>query len=217
MHTFVLDRVGVVAGSAPLLVGLDVAMPGGRCTAVVGPSGTGKTTLLRLLNRLAEPSSGRILLDDAPITGLDVLELRRRVGLVPQRPILLADVVVDEVRVGRGDLPIPRVHALLTRVGLPESFADRRCAELSGGEAQRVCLARALAVEPDVLLLDEPTSALDTAAAAVIADLVREHVDAGGGVILVSHDPSFVRAVADDVLLLDGKRLIPEPRTDRKP
>ncbi|MEU7144131.1 ATP-binding cassette domain-containing protein [Nocardia sp. NPDC046473] len=215
MHTFVFDRVGVVAGSTPLLVDLDVTMPGGRCTAVVGPSGTGKTTLLRLLNRLAEPSSGQILLDGSPITGLDVLALRRRVGLVPQRSVLLADVVVDEVRVGRGDLPIPRAQALLTRVGLPESFADRRCAELSGGEAQRVCLARALAVEPDVLLLDEPTSALDAAAAAVIADLIREHVDAGGNVILVSHDPSFVRTVADDVLLLDDKHLIPEDRTDQ--
>ncbi|WP_433653913.1 ABC transporter ATP-binding protein [Nocardia sp. CA-128927] len=216
MHTFVLDRVGVIAGSTPLLVDIDVTLRGGRCTAVVGPSGTGKTTLLRLLNRLAEPSSGRILLDDAPITGLDVLELRRRVGLVPQRSVLLSDVVVDEVRVGRADLPIPQVHALLARVGLPESFADRRCAELSGGEAQRVCLARALAVEPDVLLLDEPTSALDAAAVTIIADLVRGHVDAGGSVVLVSHDHSFVRTVADDVLLLDDKRLIPDDQADRK-
>lgn len=215
MHTFVFDQVGVVAGSTPLLVDLDLTLPGGRCTAVVGPSGTGKSTLLRLLNRLAEPSSGRILLDGAPITGLDVLELRRRVGLVPQRAVLLTDLVVDEVRVGRADLPIPKVAALLARVGLPESFAERRCAELSGGEAQRVCLARALAVEPDVLLLDEPTSALDTAAAAVIADLIRAHIGAGGTVVLVSHDHGFVRSVADDILLLDNKRLIRDGRSDQ--
>ncbi|PXX70776.1 phosphate ABC transporter ATP-binding protein (PhoT family) [Nocardia tenerifensis] len=207
MHTFVLERVGVVAGSTQLLVDSDAILPGGRCTAVVGPSGTGKTTLLRLFNRLGEPSSGRILLDGDPITALDVLALRRRVGLVPQRPILLSDIVGDEVRVGREDLPTERVPALLSRVGLPESFAGRRCAELSGGEAQRVCLARALAVEPDVLLLDEPTSALDPEAAAVIAELVRGHVEAGGSAILVSHDAGFVQTVADDVLLLDGKRL----------
>ncbi|WP_378742549.1 ATP-binding cassette domain-containing protein [Nocardia brasiliensis] len=215
MHSFVFDQVDVIAGSTPLLVDLDLTLPGGRCTAVVGPSGTGKSTLLRLLNRLAEPSSGRILLDGAPITGLDVLELRRRVGLVPQRAVLLTDLVVDEVRVGRADLPMSKVAALLARVGLPESFAERRCAELSGGEAQRVCLARALAVEPDVLLLDEPTSALDTAAAAIIADLIRAHLAAGGTVVLVSHDHAFVRSVADDILLLDNKRLIRDGHSDQ--
>ncbi|MFF3228559.1 ATP-binding cassette domain-containing protein [Nocardia suismassiliense] len=220
MHTFVLDRVGVVANSTPLLVDLDVTMPGGRCTAVVGPSGTGKTTLLRLLNRLAEPSSGRILLDDTPITELDVLALRRRVGLVPQRPVLLADVVADELRVGCADLSTAQATALLARVGLPESFAERRCAELSGGEAQRVCLARALAVEPDVLLLDEPTSALDAVAATAVAELIRAHVGAGGTVVLVSHDHSFVRTAADDILILDDKHLTqdgPADQIDRKP
>ncbi|WP_234390953.1 ABC transporter ATP-binding protein [Nocardia suismassiliense] len=217
MHTFVLDRVGVVANSTPLLVDLDVTMPGGRCTAVVGPSGTGKTTLLRLLNRLAEPSSGRILLDDIPITELDVLALRRRVGLVPQRPVLLADVVADELRVGCADLSTAQATALLARVGLPESFAERRCAELSGGEAQRVCLARALAVEPEVLLLDEPTSALDAVAATAVAELIRAHVGVGGTVVLVSHDHSFVRTAADDILILDDKRLIRDDQTDRKP
>ncbi|MFI9402769.1 ATP-binding cassette domain-containing protein [Nocardia sp. NPDC052316] len=220
MHTFVLDRVGLVVDSLPLLVDLDVTMPGGRCTAVVGPSGTGKTTLLRLLNRLAEPSSGRILLDDVPITELEVPALRRRVGLVPQRPVLLADVVADELRVGRADLSTTQVTGLLARVGLPDSFAGRRCAELSGGEAQRVCLARALAVEPDVLLLDEPTSALDAAAATAVTELIRAHVDAGGTVVLVSHDHGFVRTTADDILILDDKHLTPDgqaDQVDRKP
>ncbi|QBS45452.1 ABC transporter [Nocardia sp. CS682] len=200
-----------------MLVDLDVTMSGGRCTAVVGPSGTGKTTLLRLLNRLAEPSSGRILLDDIPITELDVPALRRRVGLVPQRPVLLADVVADELRVGCPDLSTTQVTALLGRVGLPESFAERRCVELSGGEAQRVCLARALAVEPDVLLLDEPTSALDAVAATAVAELIRAHADAGGTVVLVSHDQSFVRTAADDILILDDKHLVQDDQIDRNP
>ncbi|WP_280269223.1 ABC transporter ATP-binding protein [Nocardia wallacei] len=175
----------------------------------MGPSGVGKTTLLRLLNRLAEPSTGRILLDGVPLAELDVLALRRRVGLVPQHPVLLADVVVDEVRVGRPALWDEQVGALLNRVGLPESFVHRRCAELSGGEAQRICLARALAVAPEVLLLDEPTSALDEAAAAVLADLIRAHCRSGGSAVLVSHDSEFTGTVADDILLLENGRLAP--------
>lgn len=197
----------MTVGGADLFGGVDATVAGGRCTAVVGPSGTGKTTLLRLLNRLGEPSGGRILLDGVPITELDVLELRRRVGLVPQRATLLAEVVTDEVRVGRAELPVSRVAELLRRAGLDESFARRRCAELSGGEAQRVCLARALAVEPEVLVLDEPTSALDEVAAGAVGELIREHTGAGGAVVLVSHDLAFVRAVADQVLVLERGRV----------
>ncbi|ATL70013.1 ABC transporter ATP-binding protein [Nocardia terpenica] len=207
VHSIVLDRVAVSHGTGPVLVDVDAVFPSGRCTAVVGPSGAGKTTLLRLLNRLGEPDSGRILLDDVPIADLDVLELRRRVGLVPQRPVLLADTVAEEVRVGRPGLGVEQVTALLARAGLPDTFLHRRCGELSGGEAQRVCLARGLAVEPEILLLDEPTSALDEESAAAIIALIRAHTAAGGGVVLVSHDSGFVGAAADDILLMERGRL----------
>jgi putative ABC transport system ATP-binding protein len=173
----------------------------------VGPSGAGKTTLLRVLNRLEEPTTGRVLLDGRPIGETDVLELRRRVGLVAQRPVLVTDWVADELRVGR-DLSAERSLALLQRVGLPQDFAARRTAELSGGEAQRLCLARALAVEPEVLLLDEPTSALDGLTAARIADLARDHVAGGGTVVLVSHNLAVVRRVAHHVLVLNHGRMI---------
>ncbi len=196
MPNISLDRVSVSHGETSILTDISVMFPAGRCTAVVGPSGTGKTTLLRLLNRLDEPSSGRILLDDIPITHFPAPQLRRRIGLVPQRPTLLTDIVADEIRVGRADLSADRIDALLARVGLPD-FRGRRCLELSGGQAQRVCLARALAVEPEVLLLDEPTSALDAESAAAVARLIREHTTSGGGVILVSHDTAFVTEVAD--------------------
>jgi putative ABC transport system ATP-binding protein len=93
-------------------------------------------------------------------------------------------------------------------VGLPISLAERRTAELSGGEAQRVCLARALAVEPRVLVLDEPTSALDGLNAALIADLARDHITTGGTVVLAGHDLTVIRRIADTVLALDHGRLI---------
>src|SRR5262249_37785035 len=154
--------------------------------------GSGKSTLLRLLNRLVEPTAGRVLLNGVPLPALEVLGLRRRVGLVAQQPVLLADRVADDLRVGRPELDDDRAAELLARVGLPAGFEERGTRGLSGGEAQRVCLARALAVEPEVLLLDEPTSALDGVNVAVVADLAREHVAGGGTVVLVSHDLAVI-------------------------
>jgi putative ABC transport system ATP-binding protein len=211
---FELDGVTVQRGPARLLDGVTARIEAGRCTAVVGPSGAGKSTLLRLLNRLEEPSAGRILLDGVPIAELDVLRLRRRVALVAQRPTLLADRVVDELRVGRPRLSQGRAGELLLRVGLPAAFAQRGTAGLSGGESQRVCLARTLAVEPQVLVLDEPTSALDGVSTSVIADLARDHVAAGGTVVMVSHDLAVVRDTAARVLVLDGGRLVEDGRPD---
>lgn len=207
MAGFVLDKITVAHGQVRVLDAIEARIETGRCTAVVGASGSGKTTLLRVLNRLEEPTSGRVLLNGEPITAMDVLGLRRRVGLVPQQPVLLTDTGRDEVRVGRPDLAEYRVVELLEQVGLPLSVLDRRTERLSGGEAQRLCLARALALEPEVLLLDEPTSALDGVNVALIAALARSHVAAGGSVVLVSHDLAVVRTLADSVLVLDHGRL----------
>jgi putative ABC transport system ATP-binding protein len=211
---FLLDQVTVAHGDTVLLDTVTAQIRAGQCTAVVGASGAGKSTLLRLLNRLADPSSGQVLLDGVPLVQLDVLALRRRVGLVAQRPVLLAEHVADDLRVGRPDLGDDRVRELLARVGLPADFARRRTSELSGGEAQRVCLARALAIEPDVLLLDEPTSALDGVSSAVIVDAAHEHIACGGTVVLVSHDLAIVRGTAHAVLVLDHGRVIAHGHPD---
>ena len=204
---FLLERVSVVRGEATVLRQVSAHFPEGCCSAVRGASGSGKTTLLRLFNRLIDPTVGRVLLDDVPLTELDVLVLRRRVGLVAQAPVVLTDAVLDEVRVGRPDLSERRVTELLARVGLGEKFVTRPTSGLSGGEAQRLCLARSLAVEPQVLLLDEPTSALDGPSAAVIATLVRDHVSEGGTVVLASHDQALVGSVADRVFEINRGRV----------
>lgn len=205
---FCLEEVTVTSGTATLLAQLSVCIPAGRCTAVMGASGAGKSTLLRLLNRLAEPTTGRITLDGVPIAELDVLALRRHVGLVAQAPVLLTDRVLDEIRVGRHDLPEVEVVELLGRVGLAPGFTMRATRELSGGEVQRLCLARALAVKPNTLLLDEPTSALDGASTEVIGALVGDYVSAGGTVVLVSHDHALIERVAAQVLVLESGRLV---------
>ncbi|MEV5752931.1 phosphate ABC transporter ATP-binding protein [Actinoallomurus sp. NPDC052308] len=205
--TLVLESVGVRRGDAVILEDVGATIRSGRCTAIAGPSGAGKSTLLRLLNRMLEPTSGRVLLDGTPLPALDVLALRRRVGLVAQQPTLLTDTVLDDLRVGRPDLAEEDARSLLVETGLPSAFVDRPTAGLSGGEAQRVCLARTLALRPEVLLLDEPTSALDRASAEAIEQVVKDLRAAGGTAVLVSHDTAQARRLADDVLVLRAGRL----------
>ena len=180
----------------------------GRCTAVVGPSGAGKSTLLRLLDRLLEPTSGRVLFHGAPLTTYDVLDLRSRVGLVQQAPVLLGAVVLADLRVGRPGLTPNEAAALLERAGLEGLPMDRETSSLSGGEAQRLCLARALAVGPEVLLLDEPTSALDAVAAQSVERVIRSLVADGLTAVLVSHDLRQARRLADDVVVLRAGRVV---------
>ncbi|MCU1675138.1 MAG: transporter [Frankiales bacterium] len=202
-----LEDVAVVRGGTRVLDGVSCTFAAGRCTAVAGPSGAGKSTLLRLLDRLEEPTSGRVLLHDRPLPSYDVLEVRRRVGLVQQAPVLLADTVLADLRVGRAALAPDEALELLDRVGLADQPLDRATASLSGGEAQRLCLARALVVGPEVLLLDEPTSALDAVAAQAVERVVRALVQDGLTAVLVSHDLRQASRLADDVVVLRGGRV----------
>lgn len=216
---FVLTGVAVTRGHgdghAHPLLGVTATIRSGRCTALVGPSGAGKTTLLRLLNRLEEPSAGEVLFHGQPVSSYDVLALRRRVGLVQQVPVILADTVLEDLRVGCRELTEAHAVGLLGRVGLPAEFVRRQTAGLSGGEAQRVCLARALAVGPEVLLLDEPTSALDSFAAAAVERVIRGLVIDGLTAVLVSHDLRQARRLADEVLVVHGGTVVESGPTAR--
>ncbi|HEY5136032.1 MAG TPA: ATP-binding cassette domain-containing protein [Candidatus Nanopelagicales bacterium] len=205
---FTLDDVSLEIDGRRILDGVDEHLHDGVATAIAGPSGSGKSTLLRLLNRLAEPTSGRVLFRGTEVRDLDVLELRRRAVLVPQRATALTDDVAAEVRVAAPDLTDAQVRALLERVALdPGDFLGRVPSSLSGGELQRLCLARALAVGPEVLLLDEPTSALDPRSADAVDAVIRALVDSGLAVVLVSHDVLRAGRVADDVRVLHGGRV----------
>ncbi|GAB3691177.1 ATP-binding cassette domain-containing protein [Nocardiopsis nanhaiensis] len=203
---FSMTGVGFDQQGAPLLDGIDAEVGQGRLTIVTGPSGAGKTTLLRLLNRLAEPTRGHLAFHGRPLAETDVLAPRRRVVLVAQHPVLLTDSVAAELRVGRPDLGQAAAADLLGRLGLPTGLLHRPTAGLSGGQAQRLCLARALALQPEVLLLDEPTSALDGAAARVVPEVARTLTAAGTSVLAATHGRSWIRA-ADAVLVLDHGRL----------
>jgi UDP-glucose/iron transport system ATP-binding protein len=188
-----------------VLSGVSLAIPSGS-TAVVGPSGSGKSTLLRLLNRLADPDEGVVRFHDTDVRELDPLELRRRVGLVPQLPAPVPGSVADNVCFG------PRLHGEdvdpeppLRLAGLDASFAERDASRLSVGEQQRVMLARALALEPEVLLLDEPTASLDSAATAGVEDALRNlH---GVSLVLVTHDRGQADRLAERTIELEAGRV----------
>jgi putative ABC transport system ATP-binding protein len=203
---FHFESVSVGAADARRLDGLDAALPDGGLTVIAGPSGSGKSTLLRLCNRLEIPSAGTVRHRGTDVTERDPLELRREVAMVFQRPVTFAGTVLDNLREADPDCDEARGAELLERAGLDASFLQRDAGELSGGEAQRACLARALATDPHVMLMDEPTSSLDGKAAAVLEGLARQLVDGGTPVVWVTHGEEQMRRLADHVLLLaDGR------------
>ena len=190
--------VRVDGDGGPIVEGFSARIPADGLTAIVGPSGSGKTTLLRLLNRLDDPDGGTVLLDGRDVRDYDVLDLRKRVQLVGQVPVPFAGTVAENVGEGWEEL--------LDRVGLAAAVATRPADVLSVGEAQRMCLARALARRPEALVLDEPTSALDTASKAGVERLVRSLADEGLTVVMVTHDPGQATDLADRVVEVAPRR-----------
>lgn len=207
-------------GGATILNGLSVDIPKGVIVGVIGPSGSGKSTLLRALNRLWEPPAGTVFLDGHDIRDLDVLSLRRKVGMLFQLPVLFEGTVADNVRYGPQlsgkKLTDKDVYKLLTLAGLDSSFFSKTGSELSVGQAQRVALARTLANSPEVLLLDEPTSALDPISTEHIEGVLEKlKKKRGMTIIMVSHSIKQIQRIADVVCLLVNGEIVEVLKPDK--
>jgi len=197
----VLEDVSLQAGATMILDRLSLAITPGAPTLIVGPNGAGKTSLLRLCMGLATPSAGRISWGGRT----DAKPVRR--AILFQRPVMLRRTVAANVgyALAQAGAPrsqrMPRVAALLDRVGLAD-LAQRPARRLSGGEQQRLALARALARDPEILLLDEPTANLDPAATRSVEEIVLMAAQSGIKIVMASHDLGQVRRLAGDVVFL---------------
>lgn len=198
---FEFERVAVVKDDVHLLRDATCTIPDHRVTVIVGPSGSGKSTLLRLCNRLEKPTSGTIRYAGGDLSAVDPLSLRRQVGMVFQRPIALPGTVADNLRVGEPDATDVVIEDTLERVGLP-GMSDRDASALSGGEAQRMCLARTLVAGPRFVLFDEPTSSLDPHAVSGIEALALELADQGTPSAWVTHDLAQMRRLAHHLIVV---------------
>jgi putative ABC transport system ATP-binding protein len=202
---FEFERVSVVRASRRILDRVSGWIPADGITVVSGPSGAGKTTLLRLCNRLEIPNEGRVSYRGLPLDELDPLLLRRRVGMVFQRPTPFPGSVASNLAVARPDAGADELRTALTRVALDPGLLGQEARTLSGGELQRLCLARTLVTGPETLLLDEPTSALDDQPKRVFEDTARDLAAQGITIIWVTHDDAQASRVADRVCQLrDG-------------
>lgn len=200
------------AGQA-VLHDISFSVAAGEALVILGPSGGGKSTLLRCINRLEEPPSGQIYLDGVDITALPVTDLRRRVGMVFQKTAAFEGTVADNICTGprlRGEtLSLARLRELMGLVALDVDLLDKSAQQLSGGQEQRMGIARALANEPAVLLLDEPTSSLDPIATGELErSLQALRRDLQIPLVWVSHTIEQARRVADRVLFLQAGRVV---------
>jgi putative ABC transport system ATP-binding protein len=221
--TAVLECLGVTAGySGPegtrcIVENATFAVGEGELLVLLGRSGSGKSTLLRLLNRFTEPLAGTVRYRGKPLVEWDPLLLRQRVALVLQTPVVFEGTVRENL-LARPDAQPASEEALgraLTEVDLDSSLLDLPAADLSVGEQQRVCIARALFGQPDVLLLDEPTAALDPHTASRIADLVRAlRASRNLTTVVVTHDPGLVRRLDGRVALLVDRTIEASPSAE---
>jgi putative ABC transport system ATP-binding protein len=205
------EHLGYAVAGKVIVEDVSLAVRRGEVLCVLGPSGSGKSSFLRLLNRLSEPTSGTVFLEGKDSREFPPRQLRRRMGMVTQQAFLFPGTVTDNVRFGPRQhaepFPEEAVEELLRGVGL-SGYGGREISTLSGGEAQRVSIARALANQPVVLLLDEPTSALDDESKGGIEALIRQIVkERQLTCVMVTHDVAQARRVADRVALFAGGRV----------
>jgi putative S-methylcysteine transport system ATP-binding protein len=214
-------------GTATVLDGIDLEIRDGERIVVIGPSGTGKSTLLRCLNFLDRPEAGRIRIGDLEVDvgragKADILALRRRTAFVFQNYALFANKTarqnITEALVTVQKRPRieaeARADAILRETGLADK-ADAYPAALSGGQQQRVGIGRAMALEAELMLFDEPTSALDPEWVGEVLDLMRRVAERRQTMLIVTHEMQFAREIADRVIFMDGGRIVEEGPPDR--
>jgi putative ABC transport system ATP-binding protein len=210
MDVFRLNRIILKKAEKTILQSIDWRVEQGTTSIVLGPTGSGKTSLLRLLNRLDDPTSGEIFYDGGSISSLSVPSLRREVGMVLQTPHLFEGTVEENIGFG------PVIHGIevdvqgiMSLAGLTPDLANRQVNTLSVGQAQKVSIARALAVGPRVLLLDEPTAALDPTSTLQTESLIKDLVKSLGlTCVFVTHDVQQAKRVGSrGMLLIDGKKV----------
>ncbi|MBQ0078276.1 MAG: amino acid ABC transporter ATP-binding protein [Eubacterium sp.] len=199
-------------GSNHVLRGINEHIYPGEKVVVIGPSGSGKSTFLRCLNLLEEPTGGSITVDGIEITDpkTDIDKMRQRMGMVFQQFNLFENLTVkNNIKLAPVTLKImsdaeaeKKAMELLTRVGLPDK-ADAYPSQLSGGQKQRIAIARALAMNPEVMLFDEPTSALDPEMVGEVLELMKELAEEGMTMVVVTHEMGFAREVGTRVLFMD--------------
>ncbi len=212
-------------GHTRALAGVDLEVAPGETVVITGPSGCGKSTLLRCIVRLVQPDAGRIMFEGRDVVALpyrEILGIRRKIGFVFQRFNLIARLsALDNVAlplVGAGVPPEEareRAQRALARVGLSGAVARRRPGELSGGEAQRVGIARALVTQPVLMLWDEPTASLDPILVGEVLDVMEDVVKAGDtAMLIVTHEMRFALRVADRLVLLERGAVAEEGRPE---
>ena len=204
-------------GGHEVLKGVNEHIEKGEKVVIIGPSGSGKSTFLRCLNLLEEPTSGDIIFEGQNITSkeTDINIVRRRMGMVFQQFNLFPHLTVREnIKLAPVKLKImtdeeadKRAVQLLERVGLPDK-AESYPIQLSGGQQQRIAIARALAMNPDVMLFDEPTSALDPEMVGEVLEIMKELADDGMTMVVVTHEMGFAREVGTRVLFMDGGNIV---------
>lgn len=214
-------------GAATVLDGIDLTLAPGERVAIIGPSGTGKSTLLRCLNYLDRPDAGRITMGDLTVDAAnasraDILALRRRTGFVFQNYALFANRTAREniseglttVRGWPAAKARARADEILAQIGLAER-GDSYPSGLSGGQQQRVGIGRAMALDADLMLFDEPTSALDPEWVGEVLDLIRRIADGRQTMLIVTHEMQFAREIADRVVFMEGGRIVEQGPPDQ--
>ncbi|WP_070987185.1 amino acid ABC transporter ATP-binding protein [Halofilum ochraceum] len=211
-------------GDEEVIKGVSFDVQRGETIVIMGPSGTGKSTLLRCINRLIEPDQGHVWLDDVEVTDprTDINAVRARIGYVFQDFHLFTHLsALDNVGIGLRKVKgtdrkraTERARAMLDRVGLAAK-ANQYPAELSGGQQQRVAIARCLAMEPRVMFFDEPTSALDPELTGEVLEVMDELAKEGMTMLVVSHEVGFARRAANRLIFMESGRIVEQGAPDR--